>query len=228
MDKQEYGNTREALPKSMNSRTGGFFIYCIVGQKGSGKSTVLLNLLNTYFKKYYDNIYYVSTTGQKDPKFKALIDELDEDGKYYNNFTEDVMSQIMEQLEQNIEDGEFRNLVIFDDCVAKFPLATDKSSVFNSYIIGSRHYKADIIITSQKFNKLNSIIRCNTDIFSIFPSNNKYERQCMIKELNVDEDRLIKYIDEISDDKHNFLTISFISNKSAKPKYYKIFDEIIE
>ena len=52
MDKQEYGDMNEALPRSMNSKTGGFFIYCIVGQKGSGKSTVLLNLLNTYFKKY--------------------------------------------------------------------------------------------------------------------------------------------------------------------------------
>ena len=33
-----------------------------------------------YFKKYYDNIYFVSTTAKRDKKFEELIEELDEDG----------------------------------------------------------------------------------------------------------------------------------------------------
>lgn len=224
IDHQAFQKTDEALPKGGT----GYFIYTIIGQKGTGKSTILIGLLKDYFKKYYDNIYFVSPSARRDDKFKTLIDELEPEGKFFDTLNDDVASEIMNNLIKNIDEDETRNLTIFDDCINLLPSSSDKESPFNTFIISSRHYKTDIIITAQKYNRLNTTIRANTDIISIFPSNNRKELETYVKELNISPDKLHEYIEYISDDKHNFLTISYIAGKTARPTCYVNFDQIIE
>ena len=203
-----------------------YFIYVIIGQKGSGKSTMLLNVLKSYYKHYYDNIYFCSTSAKKDDKFETLVEELDEDGKFYDTFSDEIMIQIIEKLEKNIDNGETRNLLILDDCVSLLPASTEKSSVFNKFVISSRHHKCDVIITAQKFNKMNTIVRVNLDIISIFPTNNKHELKSYSEELNVDDEQFKYYMDALQK-KHDFLTISFVNGVSSKPKFYYNFNEIL-
>jgi adenosyl cobinamide kinase/adenosyl cobinamide phosphate guanylyltransferase len=67
------------------------FLYLVVGRKRSGKSTLALNLLDTPeklggFKKKFDKIWLVSPTAQNDPKMKDLVEELELDGQFYNEF----------------------------------------------------------------------------------------------------------------------------------------------
>ena len=66
--------TDSPLPQS-------YFVWLICGMKGTGKSTVILNVLNNKkspYYKFFDNIYFVSSTGKRDLKFDKLIDELEE------------------------------------------------------------------------------------------------------------------------------------------------------
>ena len=223
-DDQDFKTNDEAIPKDH-----GYFIYCIIGGRGRGKSTILLNLLNGYLKQYYNNIYMCSTTGKRDPKFEQLIEELEardgpiEEDHFYESFSDSICSEIMEKLIKNIEEKETRNLIVLDDCASMIPASTEKNSSFNKLIMGSRHYKTDIILTSQCFNKLNTIVRKNLDIISLFSTVNKKELTSYTDELNVDKDEFLEYLD-LLEGKHDFLTISFLN---GNPVFYKNFDKIL-
>jgi hypothetical protein len=218
-DDQDFKTTDEAIPKDH-----GYFIYCIIGGRGRGKSTILLNLLNGYLKQYYNNIYFCSTTAKRDPKFEKLIEELEDEDHFYDSFSDTICSEIMEKLIQNIEEKETRNLIILDDVASMIPASTEKNSSFNKLIMGSRHYKTDIILTSQCFNKLNTIVRKNLDIISLFSTVNKKELTSYTDELNVDKDQFLNYLD-LLEGKHEFLTISFLH---GNPVFFKNFDKIVE
>lgn len=218
LDDQEPGiqNIEQSIPK--NSK---FWIYCVVGKRGAGKSNVILNLLEGYLKKYYTNIYLISPTAELDPKFEKLVDELKEDNKFFDKFSESLIEQLMERLRETSKKE--RNLIIFDDCIADLPASFQRNSNFNRLITGSRHFRVDIVITAQKFNKLSTLIRNNLDILSIFPTQNRVELRSLLDNLDVkDENMLIELLDKISYHPHEFLTINFMK---SRPRYYLCLDE---
>jgi hypothetical protein len=69
-------------------------IYIICGGKSRGKSTMLLNLLRTVFKKKFSNIFLVSPTCRKDDKFDRIVTELDTDKKVYDVCSEENLAEI--------------------------------------------------------------------------------------------------------------------------------------
>ena len=225
-----------AIPKFQQ-----YWIYCIVGGRGKGKSTIIIDLLNGYLKKYYDDIYLVSTTADKDDKFQPLIEELSEDKKFYNSFSEQIIHEIMDRIDEENDKHKkqgkvpgtkdilkYRSLLIFDDCISELPTSMIRGSRFNKLIVGSRHYKTDIIITTQSFKKLNTLIRKNLDIISLFPSVNKMEIKAFLEELNVDEDTLMNCFDQLADnnDPHIFLTMNFMN--CVRPKLFLEFKKMPE
>jgi predicted AAA+ superfamily ATPase len=210
--------SKEALPKNSH------FIYVINGQKGSGKSTLLLNLLglDQFYRKHFDNIFLVSPTANNDPKFSKLINELNDDNKYYSKCEEKTLLEIIERIESF--NGGFkkrkkqpRNLLILDDCLADIPKSTQKSSL-HRLVTTSRHLKLSIIITSQKFKALNTLIRCNCDVVSFFTRHNDGEKRSFCEEYSVNEEVL----DAICQDNNDFLTVSFSSGKKV------LFDKLDE
>lgn len=221
LDNQEGKMSDDPIPKN-----SVYWLYTIIGARGRGKSTILLNLLNTTLKKYYDNIYLFSTTANMDDKFADLIEELENENKFINGFSEQDLTRVLEEIKEFNEDAkEPRNLIIFDDCISMFPKATEANSIFNKFIIGGRHYKTDTIITSQQFRRLNTVIRSNMDIITMFPTINKNERDAYIKELNVDKDYFIDLMDYVSNlnDKHTSITINFLN---GRPMYYINFRKL--
>jgi hypothetical protein len=142
--------------------------------------------------------------------------------KFYNEFSEETIKNIMEYLKSYNEDHKNpRNLLIFDDCLSSLPNSQDKLSNFNKLIVGSRHYKVDIIITAQSFIRLNTIVRRNLDIITLFSGIvNKKELKSYFDELNVDEDEFKEMYNELTEtsDKHDYLTINFLEKK---PRFFK-------
>lgn len=257
----------EPLPK-------GNLIHIFIGKKGSGKSTLMLNLLSRKTSPYYrwfDNIFIVSPTCSKDPKFDKLVKELDGEGKVYNELTDDVASEIMmrldefnkefyenqqssdseEELDENQLDVEYRrklnqpggrqgkagpkkkkekkilrdpnNLLILDDCLANLPASSARSKI-NELFISSRHYKVSIWVSLQKFNKMNTTLRNQVDLLTIFPTDNASEFRTISDDWNIDKDLLKKLYDFATDEKNSFLHISLFGNKK---NYFKKFDKII-
>jgi polyhydroxyalkanoate synthesis regulator phasin len=209
----------KAIPKNAK-----FWSWGIIGMKGAGKSSILLNILDTHLKKYYDNIYLVSTTALLDDKFKELIKELVPEGKFFDHFNEQVIQQIMDEiLEYNEEwkKGKPRSLVILDDCISDLPKSTEKNSAFNRFFVGSRHFRCEIALTSQSYKKLNTLIRNNLDIITLHHSNNKRELKNLEDEINMPPEDLHLYMKAIEDDPHDNLTINFMEGKPIVVKNFK-------
>jgi len=210
LDKQ-IENSDAPLPKNM------YNIWCIFGARGSGKSTLLLNSLNhkQFYKNYFDNIYLVSPTASRDPKFEPLCKELKEDNKCYTNCDEEVIIKIIDEIKA-FNDGwnykkkkrEPRSLIIFDDCLHALPKTSNKS-VIHSLVTTNRHLKTSIFITSQKFKALNTLIRANCDIISFFTSNNINEKKAFCEEYSIDEELL----DDVCRKNNDFMHITFCSGK---------------
>ena len=221
--------TDEPIPKGISG-----LIYLIIGKKGSGKSSLLLNLLKTKqkdggLKKYYDNIYFISPTASSpnEKKFKKLVEELQDDDKFYDTYNEQNLNKIVDEIkEYNNEhsDDNPLHLLILDDCVLDLG-KSNSDSILNKLVILARHLRTSVFILSQKYNAINTVIRRNTDIISFFRTDNKKELKSLADDVNVDEHKLkALYEFATAGSSNDFLHINLLSNPVS---YYKKFDKII-
>lgn len=210
LDKQIEGSS-DPLPKNR------YIIWTIVGKRGSGKSTLLLSSLKhkELLKNYFDNIYLLSPTASRDPKFEPLCDELSKEHKYFTKCNEENITKIMEELKA-FNDGwnykkkkrDPRSLIIFDDCIHDTAKSTQKS-VLHELITTNRHLKTSIFITSQQFKKLNTLIRANADVISFFTTNNELEKKSFCEEYGISEDLL----NDVCQHSNDFIHMTYTSGK---------------
>ena len=207
-------------------------VWVISGGKGSGKSTMVLNVLKNKnaYKGFFDNIFLVSPTARNDSKFEKLIEELDVDSKCFSECNDEVVDEIIDRLKAFNESFDVEeegrkphSLVLFDDCLAFLPKSTQKSR-FNELITTSRHLKTSVWILSQKYNAVNPLIRAQMDLLSIFHTNNKKELETLEDDLNLDKKDFKEMFQFATDSPNSFLHVSFFS---GKPKFFRKFDQIL-
>ena len=158
--------SNDSLPK----RDGLIWLLC--SRKGGGKSTQIYNALDTSIKdggyrKFYDTIYICSPSMRGDKKMKKLVDEVDNDGNFYETLNNQILEEIIEKAKSNPDEN---SLLILDDCISLLPKSTQKNAVFNSLVCNCRHIGKgmSIWITVQKLKGVNSTIRNNTDMISMY------------------------------------------------------------
>lgn len=203
------------------------FVWIISGAKGTGKSSLLLNMLRSYLRKHYNNIYLISPTARRDKKFKKLVDELEDDGKYYDEFNEKNLGEIMDRIKAyNDTKSKPHNLLILDDVATDLKSSSSKS-LLNKTIITCRHLKTSVVILTQKYNKVNPLIRSNADILSIFRTQNTKELKTIMDDLPVKpEEFQVVYDYATTPDEANSNPFLHISLTGAKTRYYRNFDRI--
>ena len=95
-------------------RNGFHAVFC--GSGGSGKSSLMMNLIKGPYKKKFDNIYYfcpmVSFTSVKNHPFKKH-------DKVYHEFTVNALSEIYKELEEKKAPKQTRNKKNFKEVVKK-------------------------------------------------------------------------------------------------------------
>ena len=206
------------------------FVALFIGRKGSGKTTIIKNLLDSDqgFKKRFHNIYLISKTAEHDDKLKRLVEELDEDGKFYNTCNDGIVEEVLDKIKKFNKEYTTKhkkkkpeNLVLFDDCLDSLPLSVEKNSAINKLIVGHRHYKTSIIISVQKWSAVNRLIRNNADCVSYFTNQNDKENKSFQEEYGI-SDELLNFA---TSEPHSFLHLTFLNN--AQKTYFKRFDRII-
>ena len=206
-------------------------IFLDIGKRGSGKSSLALNLLKTHYKKFYDKIFLFSPTGTRDPKFDKLIKELSKEDQFYDEVSGENIEDLINRIEENndmIKEKEKRkahNLVIFDDCIHMLDKGNTKNSQFNRLITSNRHIGVSIWIMSQKYNTyLSPLVRSNADIIAFFKTDNKKELKTLEDDLNVDEKLFNDIYKFCCTEPHSFMLINM---QLGSPIFYKKLDRIL-
>ena len=192
---------------------GNHNVWLIVGKRGSGKSTFVLQLLRKkqMYRRAFDNIFLVSPSAQRDDKFDGLCSELSSEDKCFDECTADVLTDIRERVEKfndeflsdkkNIKKKKRpHSLLILDDCISDLNKGSEIKNVINKMVMNSRHLKLSIWIVSQKFKMISTAIRANSDLLTFFNNKNDVERKSL-EEYGIDT-KLLDLLDKPSDFVH--------------------------
>ena len=208
---------------------GGHRVWLIVGRRGTGKSTLVLNALmkpQSPYHKHYDNIFMISPSAKADPKFSDLVDELDSQGKFYEELSERTTKEILDKINafnnglSEKKRKKVHNLLILDDCAFMFP--TSKKSIIHSLFVNGRHKKLSVWVVSQKYNLLPTVWRSQADMISFFPTDSNQELQTLLNDLSADKSYFEDVYKFATDEPNSFLHVTL----THPIKYYKRFDEI--
>lgn len=208
----------------------GSRILFFISPKGGGKTSLYLSLLTAKespYYKYYDNIFMINPSGRHDKKIADFYEELDEDGKFYDQLSEATATDIKTKL-QAISDSwkkkrPVQNLIIIDDSSGDFPSGRKKSAITQLFT-NSRHLGTSIFLISHKYNNIPTIWRNQADGLFLFKTNSKLEVETLKKDLNVDEDFLEACLKDATSKPFGFL---FVNMSNGSPRLFRKFDEYI-
>lgn len=204
--------------------------YAMVGKKGCGKTTLLLNLLErkqSPWYKHFDLIFLVSPTASRDDKMRELVEDIGD--QYYDTLDNDVLADIMGRIDDHTAEYQKKKkktkpayCIIYDDCIHL--IRGKNSRLMDLLATQNRHRNVTNIYLLQKWNSfLPTLIRSNLDLITFFRTDNKKELDSFLEEQNGDEDKLRRMYDFATSEPYAFL---HVNNYYAAPRYYKRFDEI--
>ena len=198
-------------------RNGFHADFCRSG--GSGKSSLMINLIKGPYKKKFDNIYYfcpmVSFASVKNHPFKKH-------DKVYHEFTVRELSEIYKELEEKKEEksNEY-SLIILDD-LADSLKNNDIQVLMNKMMIKSRHLQVSWIITLQAYYYFPKQLRRQITNFILFKTKSIDEFQSLARELfNMNSDDALTLYNYVFDANYNHLDVDTVTNT-----YYKCFNKL--
>ena len=201
--------------------------YLIIGRSGSGKSTVLYNLLTSedLLGNYFDLIVVFSPVKTDDILAKLKLPK----ENYINTFDEDRVNQFLDAMEKKIEKEGMNKVaktcklaMIFDDILQKQKFL--KSTTMTKLITTNRHFCTSVFVLSQYIRSIPPVIRQNVSGVIFFPSSmmeieKLADENC---EPNMTKKQFISLVEHATKDKHSFL---FINRKAeAGERIRKGFD----
>ena len=212
----------ESIPPPLPQILNFFMLVC--GRPGSGKTTLILNLIckrGKMFNKKFDKVYVFSpslTTMKEDP-----FGDLPED-QVFTDLTEENLTGVLE----SIKDTGEKILFVMDDVVNDIKRSAGLSNLVAKALMNRRHLagangSASFIITTQVYNKIPAPIRKTASHIIVFHTKNKKELDTIFDELIIipqkDFYEILKYC---FDKKNHFMYIDV--NKSYDKMFHKNFN----
>jgi len=203
--------------------------YAIIGRKGTGKSSLILNLLErkeSPWYKHFNLIFLISPTASRDDKMNELVEDLGD--QYYDDLTNEVLLEIMNRIDADTEErqkkkkkGKPSYCIIYDDIIHQ--IKSKNAKLVTLLATQNRHRNVTNVYLLQKWNSFPTLIRANLDLVSFFRSDNKKELETFLEEQNSDEATLRKLYEFAVKEPYSFL---HINNYYPTPVYYSRFTEI--
>ena len=206
----------------------------IFGRKGCGKSNLLLNILSrkeSPWYKMYDLVFLISPTARLDDKFAELLEDIGED-QHYEELNNQNLQLIIDTIDAHKEEFKKKKknkgrspayLIVYDDVIHDLVKKKD-TRLICMLATQNRHRHITNVYLLQKFNSyLPTVVRSNLDVISYFRTDNKSELESFVKEMNQDEDALLKMYRFATKEAFSFLHINMYSPKT---RFYHRFDLI--
>ena len=214
----------ESIPLPLPQRLNFFLM--INGRPGSGKTSLILNLVakrGKLYNKKFDRVFVFSPsllTMDKNP-FEDLPDN-----QLHMELTEENLTTALEDI---AESGE-KILFILDDVVNDMKKSASVQTLLSKMLMNRRHLagaggSTSFIITTQVYNKVPAPIRKTASHIIIYHTKNKKELDTIYDELIIipqkDFYQILKYC---FDKKHNFVYIDV--DKSYDKMFHKNFNAL--
>jgi len=214
----------ESIPKPLPQMLNFFMLIC--GRPGSGKTTLILNLISKRGKMYnkkFDKVFVFSpslTTMKEDP-FGELPPE---------QVHTDLSEENLEEALSNIRDSGEKVLFILDDVVNDMKRSAGVQNTLSRMLMNRRHLagaggSTSFIITTQVYNKIPAPIRKTASHIILFHTRNKKEIDTIFDEIIIipqkDFYEILKYC---FSNKNKFLYIDI--NKSHTTMFHKCFNQL--
>lgn len=187
------------------------FIIYMSGNRGSGKTFTLLNLLilDDFYNDTFDKIYFVCPSFYQDPKYGVL--ELPKS----QIFTE-YKPEVIEKLCKNKSKDE-EILIILDDCITQDHFKQNTGdNILNTIAVNGRHMGVSLIIASQKTSGASSFIRSQADGVYLWRPRSLNEIEAVYRDNSVgclNKREFIALFDYCTNEKYNFMFINYQNNK---------------
>ena len=197
------------------NRNGFHLVMC--GSGGSGKSSLMMNMIKGPYKKKFHNIYYfcpmVSFASVSKHPFKKH-------DKVFHDLDVGSLSEIFSELEKKKEDKEDEySLIILDDQADSLK-EKDIQRVLNKMMIKSRHLRVSWIITLQAFYYFPKMLRRQITNLVLFKTKSMDEFIALSKELfNMNAEDSLTVYNYVYDANYNHLDVDTVINK-----YFKNFN----
>jgi hypothetical protein len=225
------------IDKQVDSNDDNLFVmsphtFLICGRTGTGKSTIMLTIISkpsSPFYQFFHHIFLVSPTAPGDAKFKKLVKELDEEGKYFDDLTTETLQTIKNRADENVDKWEARGkkkttlnqLLIIDDCAHK--LKNKDNKLLEDIVLKSRHARIWVFVLTQKYNAVPLIIRNQMSCLILFHVENQKELEAIIKEVGSNEKMFLKALEFATADPFSFLYVKL----NPRPVFHRGFDRLV-
>lgn len=156
------------------------FICQMIAPRGSGKTTVLINFLQRFYYKIFDEVYVVSPTLKNDSKWDDV--PLAPERVFLHPSDALTVTKAIESTPKK-----HLKLCVFDDCIGR---GMKKKDDFFQFLFQHRHWKTSIIMCVQSWKMTERMIRDNTTHYILFPIWNEDEVKDIALELCMDWRRL--------------------------------------
>ena len=224
------------------SRRNGM-VYCLTGSGGSGKSSLLLNMIKSkdFYRSKFHNIYYICPSASFSSVQKHPFEK---HNKVYHELTVGLLDEIYNQLiamkekatekkvikkkayegdsSESDEEQEIQySCIIIDDMASslkEIPIANQLSKM----IIKARHLCCSFIITLQSYFYMPKILRKQINYITIFKTKNTEEWNTIANELmNLNKEDALKVFNYVFNEPYNHIDIDLVNNT-----YYKNFNKL--
>lgn len=138
----------------------------LIGIRQSGKTNVLVHLVNNFYQKSYSLIMIISPSVFIDPTWKSL--KKHKNVVFFDRCTNAILGDIYKTQKERFEKGE-ELLLIIDD----FGVNRQLGAMIDVIAARGRHIKMQFIMTSQYFRCLTPVFRNNVDHMLVWRLTNK-------------------------------------------------------
>ena len=190
-----------------------------IGKPGSGKTSLMLNIIKKLYKKCFHYIYVFMPNHSRKSLKDNIFEKLNKE-QVYDELNEATIDDLYMKLKKNSDDG-YRSLVIYDDVQKALKDSTVLKSLKN-IIANQRHLKVVNFILLQNYFSLDKSLREIITNIIFFKMNKSQTEKIFNENIESGKDFFDKIRDMVFDKPYTWMFI----NPSSQ-RIFKEWDEII-
>ena len=193
----------------------------ISGSTGSGKTTWLIQMMKSIFKKVYHDIFLImpenslNSIADKDNIFRKYLNP----ENIYHTYDVDTLTEIYEKIDENSREG-YYSLLLIDDFgnLLKNKL---EAKILQSMFLKNRHMRLSVFVLVQNFYQMPKLIReiCNNAI--LFNTNKSMNEKFFKEMMDIKTDQFNQLM-KLCPTTHDYILVSL-----KHKKIYHNWNEIV-